>query len=121
MKELFDAWRSVDRNKVAAILSVIPGLGHIYKHDYTSGMIILTVGNAVMIFTAAWLALATFGMSLLLVPAAWIIGVAYAAYYEDDKHGTHPWMHVWEKGWWHSRHLPVKTPHHRAPDFESRF
>jgi len=104
MKELYDAWRSVDRNKIAMLLSVFPGLGHLYKHDYMSGFCIMTVGNAVMIFTAAWLSLATIGMSLILVPAAWVVGVAYSAYYTDDKHGTHPWMHVWEKKWWHFRH-----------------
>ncbi|MFT4176242.1 MAG: hypothetical protein QM627_06260 [Luteolibacter sp.] len=104
MKELFDAWRSVDRNKVAALLSVFPGAGHLYKHHYVDALCIMTVGNAVMVLTAAWLAIATLGMSLILVPAFWIVGVAYAAYYAEDQHGAHPWMHVWERKWWKFRH-----------------
>ena len=43
--ELRDAWRTVDRNKIAALLSIIPGLGHLYKHHYTSGLGILIGGN----------------------------------------------------------------------------
>jgi len=96
MKELFDAWRSVDRNKIAVLLSVIPGLGHLYKHHYLDGLTILVVGNAMMVFVALWLAIATVGLSLILVPAIWMAGVAYSAFYAEDKHGAHPYLHVWE-------------------------
>ena len=50
MKEFIDAWKNVDRNKVAALLSVVPGLGHLYKHHYLSGIGIMTAGNALMVF-----------------------------------------------------------------------
>lgn len=96
MKELFDAWRTVDRNKIAMLLSVIPGAGHLYKHHYLDGFGILIAGNIFMVFVALWLAIATLGLSLILVPAAWIAGVAYSAYYAEDLHGAHPWLHVWE-------------------------
>jgi len=99
MKELFDAWKTVDRNKIAALLSVIPGVGHLYKHHYMAGLGILAVGNPLMIFTAAWLAIATLGLSLLVVPAMWISGIAYSAYGAPDHHGAHPWLHVWEHRW----------------------
>lgn len=94
MKELLDAWKSVDRNTVAALLSVIPGLGHLYKHHYSCGLGILIAGNIMMIFVALWLAFATMGLSLIVVPAAWVLGIAYSAYFAHDEHGSHPWLHV---------------------------
>lgn len=99
MKELVEAWRSVDRNKIAALLSVLPGLGHLYKHHYLAGAGIMTVGNTLMVFVAFWLSFATVGLSLILIPALWVVGVAYAAYEAPDHHGAHPWLHVWEHKW----------------------
>ncbi|WP_193213000.1 hypothetical protein [Luteolibacter marinus] len=96
MKELLDAWKTVDRNTIAALLSVLPGAGHLYKHHYLAGAGILTVGNTLMVFVALWLSIATLGLSLILVPALWMAGVAYAAYYAPDHHGAHPWLHFWE-------------------------
>lgn len=95
MKELIDAWKQVDRNTVAAVLSIVPGLGHIYKHHYRAGLGILIAGNVLMVFITLWLALATLGMALIIVPAMWFAGVAYSAYYALDEHGMHPWLHVW--------------------------
>ena len=95
MKELFDAWKEVDRNKIAALLSVVPGLGHLYKHHYVEGFVLLTAGNVLMVFIALWLAMATFLVSLALVPACWWAGVAASAYFASDEHGAHPWLHVW--------------------------
>lgn len=107
MKELYDAWKQVDRNKVAALLSVLPGLGHLYKHHYLDGFALLTVGNVMMVFVAVWLSFATLGLSLLIVPALWFAGVACAAYHASDEHGHHPWLHVWNLR--RSRfHPPVK-------------
>lgn len=115
MKELFDAWKDVDRNKIAALLSVIPGMGHLYKHHYIDGFGILTVGNALMIFVALWLSIATIGLSLIVVPAMWITSIAYAAYSAPDQHGAHPWLHVWKHRWaqglarHHDKPLPAKV------------
>lgn len=108
MKELFDAWRSVDRNTIAALLSVLPGAGHLYKHHYLAGLGILTVGNVLMVFIALWLSIATLGVSLILVPALWVAGVAYAAWSAPDRHGSHPWLHVWERRWAHAFHRREK-------------
>ncbi len=69
MKELLDAWKEVDRNKVAALLSIFPGLGHLYKHHYLAGLGIMTAGNIMMLFVALWLSLATLGLALIVVPA----------------------------------------------------
>ena len=96
MKELIEAMRLVDRNKLAAILSVIPGVGHIYKHHYLSGIAILVAGNALMIFAALLLSLGTFGVSLLLVPVAYMAAVALTAYSMPDWHGRHHFLHPWK-------------------------
>lgn len=95
MNELYDAWKQVDRNKVAVLLSVVPGLGHLYKHHYLAGLGIMTAGNVLMVFIALWLSIATLGLSLIVVPAMWFAGVAGSAYCASDEHGMHPWLHVW--------------------------
>ncbi len=112
MNELFEAWSRVDRNKIAAGLSVVPGLGHLYKHHYLQGFGMLMVGNVVVGFLAVLMALGTFGLSLILLPACWVAGVAYSAYMASDEHGHHPWLHVWGyrwRDWLHGKSLkPVK-------------
>ncbi|MES2997169.1 MAG: hypothetical protein V4733_10210 [Verrucomicrobiota bacterium] len=95
MNEFREAWKKVDRNKVALLLSVIPGLGHFYKHHYLAGTGLM-IGNIVVAFVALWLAIATFGFSLILVPVLWVTAVACSAYFASDQHGCHPWLHVWE-------------------------
>lgn len=97
--ELRDAWSHVDRNKVAALLSVLPGLGHLYKHHYLQGFGMLLVGNVLVGFLAVLMALGTLGLSLVIVPIAWVAGVAYSAYMATDEHGQHPWLHVWNIHW----------------------
>ena len=87
MKEIIDAWNQVDRNKIAALLSVLPGLGHIYKHHYVAGLGILVAGNVAMLFVAFWLFIATAGISMVVVPALWFAGIACSAYYLPDWHG----------------------------------
>lgn len=83
----------MDRNKIAMLLSVFPGAGHLYKHHYVAGAGIMTVGNVLMVFIALWLAFATLGMSLVVVPVLWIAGIAYGAYLAEDRHGTHAYLH----------------------------
>ena len=96
MKELFDAWKEVNRNKLAVLLSVFPGLGHLYKHHYMAAAGIMTAGNVLMVFVALWLSIATLGLSLIVVPALWFAGIAGSAYFATDEHGMHPWLHVWD-------------------------
>jgi hypothetical protein len=99
MKELLDAWKSVDRNKIALLMGIVPGLGHLYKHHYLVGFGFLIIGNVLVAFIAALLTLATAGLSLLIVPAAWFAAVACSAYMASDEHGHHPWLHVWNYHW----------------------
>lgn len=95
MNEFLKAWRSVDRDKMAAILSILPGAGHLYKHHYTSGLGILVVGNVLMVFVAILLTLGTFGVSLVLVPAVYWLCIGAAAYAIPDWHGHHHYLHPW--------------------------
>lgn len=99
MKELIDAWKRVDRNKVAAAMSVLPGLGHLYKHHYLQGFGLLLLGNVAIAFVAGLMALGTFGLSLVVVPLVWVAAVGYSAYMASDEHGHHPWLHVWDYHW----------------------
>ena len=99
MKEIYEAWKQVDRNKVAVVLSVFPGLGHLYKHHYLAGIGIMTLGNVLVAFIAGLLSLGTLGISLIAVPAVWFASIAYSAYMASDEHGHHPWLHVWEYHW----------------------
>lgn len=99
MKEILEAWRRVDRDKLAVALSVIPGLGHLYKHHYLAGFGILIVGNILVAFISGLLVFGTLGSSLLLIPAAWFAGIAASAYMASDEHGHHPWLHVWNYHW----------------------
>ena len=78
---------------MALLLSVVPGAGHLYKHHYASGLGILIPGNILMVFIAVLLALATFGISLLVVPVVYWFAVAYAAHDIPDWHGKHHWLH----------------------------
>lgn len=89
MKELSDAEKTVDRNKIAVLWSLIPGLGHIYKHHFLAGLGILIAGNVLVVFSAATLTLTTLGFSLIFVPAVWGAYVAYSAYMASDRHGPH--------------------------------
>ena len=99
MNVILNAWKRVDRNKIAVAMSVVPGLGHLYKHHYLAGFGILTVGNVLVAFISGLMVFGTLGLSLLVVPAAWFAGVACSAYMASDEHGHHPWLHVWEYHW----------------------
>jgi hypothetical protein len=90
LKEISGVVETTDRNKMAALLSVIPGLGHLYKRHYTAGLTILIAGNALMVLAIFWLILPTLGLALILLPAAWWAGIAASAYYAKDLHPQHP-------------------------------
>ena len=87
-----------DRDRFAAIMSVIPGVGHLYKHHYLSGVMILIGGNLLTVLVTVLLSLATFGVALVVVPVAYIAGIAWAAHELPDWHGRHAYLHPWQKG-----------------------
>jgi hypothetical protein len=86
MNEIGNAINQVDRNKIALILSILPGAGHLYKRHIGSGLAILIGGNSLIIFCAVWLSLATLGLSLVVVPILWIGGIAWSAFLLPDLH-----------------------------------
>lgn len=75
------------RNRIAAIQSVIPGLGHIYKGHYGLGVIILLLSPLVL-WAGLILGWATFGFGLFL-PFAFIAFIAYQAYHLEDRRKHH--------------------------------
>jgi len=106
MNELVQAWRSIDRNRVAALLSILPGAGHLYKHHYLSGFGILIGGNIMVGFISVLMALGTLGFSMLVVPALYIAAVAASAYKLPDWHGHHHFLHPWTP----ANQEPQETP-----------
>lgn len=95
MKEIH--LKKKDRDVIATILSVIPGAGHLYKHHYLAGVGILIGGNLLMVLVTALLSLATFGLAIIVVPTAYVLGVAWAAHELPDWHGRHQYLHPWRK------------------------
>jgi hypothetical protein len=70
------------RDKVAVVLSVVPGLGHIYKgHRLTGALYMLGAGFAV--FGAIVASTATAGFGILLLPLYWL-GVMLQVYFVED-------------------------------------
>ncbi|HKJ31604.1 MAG TPA: hypothetical protein VKA34_07240 [Balneolales bacterium] len=75
------------RNDIAALQSIIPGLGHIYKGYYFQGLIVMLLAPVVF-YIGAVLFLATAGISSLFPLAYWTL-VAIHAYYADDHRKHH--------------------------------
>ena len=78
------------RNDIAGVLSIIPGLGHWYKGYRLMGLGIFVVGLPLVIFVAVLMALATFGLSLLLPLVFWGLTIWHA--YEIRDHNRHHWF-----------------------------
>jgi hypothetical protein len=74
--------RSGLRDKVAVALSVVPGLGHIYKGHRLSGALYM-LGALFAVFAAMVASTATAGFGILLLPLYWL-GVMLQVYFLDD-------------------------------------
>lgn len=77
-------------NKIAALLTIIPGLGHIYKGHYAAGFIWMFVGMPVAFWIGILLSLATAGFGLIIPIACWAF-LTYDAYVERDLR-KHHWL-----------------------------
>lgn len=57
---------------VAVLLSIVPGLGHIYKGHRLVGVLLMFVGTPAAVFGALLLATGTAGFGLFILPIYWI-------------------------------------------------
>lgn len=73
-----------DRDAYSAILSVVPGLGHIYKGHLIPGLLFMAGG---VLATAIVGVIATFtmGFGLLLLPMYWVAVMVQVYWLEDHR------------------------------------
>lgn len=71
------------RDVLAAISSIIPGLGHIYKGQYRIGAALLII-SPFFIWIALILGFATAGIGLL-IPFFFLIAIGWHAYKVEDR------------------------------------
>ena len=57
---------------IAVLLSVLPGLGHIYKGHKLIGMLLIFVGTPMAVGLAALIATGTAGFGVALLPVYWL-------------------------------------------------
>jgi hypothetical protein len=70
------------RDVAAVVLSLVPGLGHIYKGHVLTGLL-LVFGAVAWAFAGALAATETMGLALFLLPVYWI-AVMMHVYWLDD-------------------------------------
>ncbi len=75
-------------NEIAALLSIVPGLGHIYKGHYEMGLLWMFVGMPIAMFVGIISILGTAGVGLLFPIGCWA-ALAYDAYNEKDRRHHH--------------------------------
>ncbi len=78
-----DARDTLAQDWCAAVLSFVPGLGHLYKGHLVSGVILLCLAGPIFLLAVMLLVPATLGLSLLL-PAAFIAFTAIHAFRLPD-------------------------------------
>jgi len=76
------------RDRVSLVLSIIPGMGHIYKGHKLLG-VILMIGTVLAVSFCVVIATATALWGLLLLPIYWA-GVMLHVYWLDDRTGPPP-------------------------------
>jgi hypothetical protein len=80
-------------NEIAAVLTIVPGLGHIYKGHYEMGFLWMFLGMPIAIWVGILFGLATAGVGLIFPILCWA-ALAWDAYNEKDRrhhHRTSPW------------------------------
>jgi hypothetical protein len=70
------------RDRAAAIMSVVPGLGHVFKGHKLVGALLMAGTLLVGFFVAATVS-ATAGAALLLIPIYWFAVMLHAYWAED--------------------------------------
>lgn len=69
---------------IAVLLSVVPGLGHIYKGHNFIGMLLIFVGTPMAVGIAMLIATGTAGFGIGLLPMYWF-AVMFHVYGIDDR------------------------------------
>jgi len=72
-----------DHDCIAAMLSILPGLGHIYKGHYLSGILMILLGIPIVLWVGILLLMATAGFGVIIPLALWAM-VVVNAYFEKD-------------------------------------
>jgi hypothetical protein len=75
-------------NEIAALLTIVPGLGHIYKGHYEMGLIWMFLGMPLAVFIGIISILGTAGVSLLFPLMVWV-ALAVDAYNGKDRRHHH--------------------------------
>jgi hypothetical protein len=81
------------QNAIAALLSIVPGLGHIYKGHFEAGFLWMFLGMPIAVWIGILFGLATAGVGLLFPILCWA-ALAFDAYNEEDRRSHHrapPW------------------------------
>ena len=76
------------QNLIAAVLTIVPGLGHIYKGHYEAGLLWMFLGMPIATFIGILLGLATAGVGLIFPILCWV-ALAWDAYNEEDRRHHH--------------------------------
>lgn len=76
------------RNTIAAVLTIVPGLGHIYKGHLAAGFVWMFLGMPMAIWIGILLGLATAGIGLLFPIVCWV-GLVFDAYNEKNRRPHH--------------------------------
>jgi hypothetical protein len=75
-------------DEIAALLSIVPGLGHIYKGHYEAGFLWMFLGMPLAIWIGILFGLATAGVGLLFPILCWV-ALGWDAYNEKDRRHHH--------------------------------
>src|ERR1700693_4426195 len=75
-------------DEIAAVLSIVPGLGHIYKGHYEMGFLWMFLGMPLAICIVILFGLATACVGLLFPILCWV-ALAWDAYNEKDRRHHH--------------------------------
>lgn len=75
------------RNDIAAIQSLLPGLGHIYKGYYLQGIAIMLLAPF-FLWSGILLAISSAGLGLVVPIAYWVL-VTFNAYHIEDRRKHH--------------------------------
>jgi hypothetical protein len=89
MKTIDEPTLKRDRDVIAAVLSIIPGMGHLYKGHYLAGCFIMLLGIPIGVVVGIFLSLATAGIGLLVPVLFWAMVVVHA-YLATDYRKHHP-------------------------------